>query len=99
MEHGIKAYAAQGASLGGSINAPNAKASAVDVVNQRLMSAHDQITEAITRVNLIANKMTGAVPPTEKAGAPVAIPSCSIDYLNEIERRLNELSNAIARLD
>lgn len=73
---------------------------AVDELNQRLGSVQSTLNEAVGRVNMIANKVTGAEPPSEKAGMqPAAVPSCSVDWLNDIDRRLNDLTNAISRLD
>lgn len=72
---------------------------AIDQLNGRLDSVHLALSQALSRVSMIANKMTGAQPPTDKAGAPAAVPSCSMDWLSDIDRRLADLDSAINRLD
>lgn len=82
------------AGLGAATRTP-----AVDQVNQRLSGIHSFLMEAVGRVNMVANKVAGANPPTDKAGIPAAVPSCSMDWLSDIDRQIGELSTAITRLD
>lgn len=92
-------YAYQQAAPSG-LNQASQPMSAVDHMNGRLGSIHDMIADAASRINVIANKIAGANPPTDKmAGAPAIVPSSAREKIEGIEYQISQLASAIARLD